>query len=51
VLVPNPPEWRWLERGTTSPWFPGARLYRQDLGGAWDEAFRALGSALSAAPH
>lgn len=47
VLVPNPPEWRWLERGDASPWFPGARLYRQDKSGCWDRALHALGAALS----
>jgi tetratricopeptide (TPR) repeat protein len=51
VLVPNPPEWRWLERGAASPWFPGARLYRQDVSGAWDDALHTLGHALGAAPH
>jgi Flp pilus assembly protein TadD len=51
VLVPNPPEWRWLERGAASPWFPGARLYRQDVGGAWDDALRALRRTLGTAGH
>ncbi|MGE5536995.1 MAG: tetratricopeptide repeat protein [Gemmatimonas sp.] len=28
VLVPHPPEFRWLARGDASPWFPGFTVYR-----------------------
>ena len=42
VLVPNPPEWRWMAAGDESPWFPGCRVYRQKLSGDWEEAFAAL---------
>ena len=42
VLVPHPPEFRWLASGDKSPWFPGFRVYRQALGGGWTEAFGAL---------
>ena len=41
VLVANPPEWRW-QLGETSPWFPGARLYRQRPDGDWSAAMRQL---------
>jgi tetratricopeptide (TPR) repeat protein len=34
VLVPFPPEWRWMMRGD-SPWFEGSRVYRQQRGGDW----------------
>jgi tetratricopeptide (TPR) repeat protein len=43
VLVPFPPEWRWMMRGE-SAWFPGTRVYRQRSDGDWSEALRQLGS-------
>ncbi len=47
VLVPAPADYRWMESGAESPWFPGSRLYRetvaQDTGEpSWDAAFEAL---------
>lgn len=42
VLVPQPPEWRWMATGDESPWFPGFRIYRQQMDGSWDAAFRRL---------
>jgi len=48
VLVPNPPEFRWMQAGPESPWFPGTRLYRQSHGRGWDEAFAILAADLAA---
>ena len=31
VLVPAPPEWRWMAEGKESPWFPGFTVYRQGV--------------------
>ncbi len=42
VLVPCPAEWRWMSAGTSSPWFPGFKVYRQAPSGQWDRALRAL---------
>lgn len=42
VLVPNPAEWRWMQDGSDSPWFPGFRIYRQSLQGEWSPALDAL---------
>ncbi|MDH5258525.1 MAG: tetratricopeptide repeat protein [Gammaproteobacteria bacterium] len=42
VLIPHPPEWRWLNAGDQSPWFPKAILYRQDPSGSWDESMNRL---------
>ena len=35
VLVPHPPEWRWMTRGDRSPWFASMRLVRQQPDGRW----------------
>jgi len=49
VLVPNPPDWRWMmNHGRTSPWFPGFAVYRQSLQGDWDAALAELKKDLSA---
>ncbi|MCW5605319.1 MAG: tetratricopeptide repeat protein [Burkholderiales bacterium] len=42
VLVPRPAEWRWMHSGSSSPWFPGFRVYRQSLRGDWRLALDAL---------
>ncbi len=49
VLVPNPPEYRWMAEGQESPWFPGCRVYRQKVDGEWDEALAALAGDLKEA--
>jgi len=47
VLVAHPPEWRWRDAGSISPWFPTARLFRQEAGASWREALGALRAALT----
>ncbi|MGE5537293.1 MAG: tetratricopeptide repeat protein [Gemmatimonas sp.] len=46
VLVPHPPEWRWMHTGDRSPWFPTFPLYRQERAGSgrsgWENALSAL---------
>jgi tetratricopeptide (TPR) repeat protein len=42
VLVPCPPEWRWMASGNESPWFPGFGVYRQKNDGDWGEALTRL---------
>jgi tetratricopeptide (TPR) repeat protein len=49
VLVPYPPEWRWMDAGDESPWFPGFRVYRQSVTRSWDEALACLRAELLAA--
>ena len=43
VLVPFPPEFRWMNAGSESPWFPGFRIYRQPPGRDWRPVLDALG--------
>jgi len=47
VLVPYPPEYRWMHSGQTSPWFPGFRVYRQPASMDWTQALRELADDLS----
>lgn len=42
VLVPTPAEFRWMNRGGSSPWFPGCRIFRQSFDGDWGPAFTQL---------
>lgn len=46
VLVPSPAEWRWMASGSSSPWFPGFRIYRQTLDGDWNSALKQLSGNL-----
>jgi len=48
VLVPTPAEWRWMNRGERSPWFPQFRIYRQSLHGDWAPALAQLARDLDA---
>ncbi len=48
VLVPMPPDWRWMNAGDESPWFPGTRVYRQAADGSWDAALSRLSGDLKA---
>ncbi len=49
VLVPMPPDWRWMAAGDASPWFPGCAIYRQAADGSWNEAFARLTRDVAAA--
>ncbi|EEF27029.1 conserved hypothetical protein, partial [Ricinus communis] len=35
IMLQTPFEWRWLEQGARSPWYPSATLYRQAQRGDW----------------
>lgn len=36
------PEWRWMLEGTTTPWYPYMRLFRQKQDGNWDDVFKEM---------
>ena len=46
VLVPHPPEWRWMAEGEESPWFKGFAVYRQQPDKDWGGAFGGLAEDL-----
>ncbi len=47
MLVAQPPDFRWLAHGATSPWYPSMRLFRQRVAGDWSEPVRELAAALA----
>lgn len=42
VLIPFPPDWRWMADGNSTPWFPGFGVYRQSNNGDWQPAINQL---------
>ncbi|TAN51616.1 MAG: hypothetical protein EPN26_08850, partial [Rhodospirillales bacterium] len=42
LLLPFVPDWRWQMTGETSPWYPKARLFRQQTHGDWASAVAAV---------
>lgn len=50
VLLPAAADWRWLERRSTSPWYPSLELFRQDLDkpGEWDGPLSGVADRLRA---
>ena len=47
ILIPKAADWRWMLERNDSPWYPSARLFRQQKPGAWDEPLQRLRAALS----
>lgn len=46
VLVPYPPEWRWMRSEGGSPWFAGFSVYRQPANRDWTASLERLRSDL-----
>ncbi len=46
VLLPFVPDWRWLLDRDDSPWYPTARLFRQDESRSWEGALARVKAAL-----
>jgi len=47
VLVPFPPEFRWMHAGSETPWFPGFQLYRQPPERDWQSVLDSLRQDIS----
>jgi tetratricopeptide (TPR) repeat protein len=47
VLLPLVPDWRWLLQRDDSPWYPTARLFRQDDSRRWDGVIARVHAALT----
>lgn len=48
VLLSSWPDWRWLAEGETSPWYPTARLFRQQRFDAWGPVIERMAAELAA---
>jgi len=48
LLLPWVPDWRWLLDRSDSPWYPTARLYRQQRRGEWDPVLEQVRTDLAA---
>ena len=46
VLLSFAPDWRWGWEGETSPWYPSARLFRQEYGETWASVGERMAAAL-----
>jgi tetratricopeptide (TPR) repeat protein len=46
ILLPLAPDWRWLTGRADSPWYPSARLFRQERAGDWAGVVAAIGEEL-----
>jgi hypothetical protein len=47
ALLPYIPDWRWLLDREDSPWYPTARLFRQDGPRGWDSVLARVHAALA----
>ncbi|QCO17379.1 tetratricopeptide repeat protein (plasmid) [Azospirillum brasilense] len=48
TVLPFAPDWRWLDQGMCTPWYPTMRLFRQDRRGAWAPVVGRVRAALEA---
>lgn len=46
VMTPFAPEWRYGHSGTSMPWYPSARLFRQSHPHAWQDVVEAIAQEL-----
>lgn len=46
IALKSVPDWRWMLGRDDTPWYPTARLFRQDKAGDWDGVFRRMAAAL-----
>jgi len=48
LLLKHDADWRWMDTGDTSPWYPGMRLFRQARSEPWGDVARRVASNLQA---
>jgi ADP-heptose:LPS heptosyltransferase len=48
ILLPETSDWRWLLERDDSPWYPGARLVRQQAGEDWSAVLARVRADLDA---
>ena len=42
ILIPSLPDWRWLWEGNKTPWYPTAKLFRQQEQESWVHPLKAI---------
>jgi hypothetical protein len=47
ILLPKISDWRWLIDREDSPWYPTARLFRQEVAGRWEQVIEGVVAELS----
>jgi Flp pilus assembly protein TadD len=47
ILVPKAADWRWMLERADSPWYPTARLFRQERPGEWEKVVDQVTAALA----
>jgi hypothetical protein len=47
VMLKIAPDWRWMHNRPHTPWYPTARLFRQQIAGDWLDPIQQLAAALS----
>jgi len=48
IVLQQVPDWRWMLETSETPWYPTARLFRQNRNSDWDEVFARLSGELVA---
>jgi Flp pilus assembly protein TadD len=51
IMLPHVPDWRWGADGTTTPWYPTVRLFRQPSRDNWARVVTNVSAALGALGH
>jgi hypothetical protein len=46
IMLPKVADWRWLEAREDSPWYPSARLFRQQAAGDWGQVIARIATEL-----
>lgn len=47
VVLKQVPDWRWMLNRTDSPWYPTAKLYRQNVRDDWEGVFNRIATDLT----
>jgi hypothetical protein len=50
ILLPHLADWRWMEMSERTPWYPTARLFRQQTAGDWAGVLERVCAGLRASP-
>jgi tetratricopeptide (TPR) repeat protein len=47
VLTPKPADWRWMQEGDSTPWYPSLKIFRQEERGDWSAPILQIKESLS----